>query len=29
MNFARGIVIALLIEAEAVILVALVWHWFG
>jgi len=28
MNFARGVVIAFLIEAESVILIALIWHWF-
>jgi len=26
---AQGIYVALLIEAEAVIVIALVWHWFG
>ena len=29
MNIARGAVIALLIETEAVILITLVLHWFG
>jgi hypothetical protein len=29
MSFARGTVIALLVEAEVVVLVALALHWFG